>query len=290
MDKLQLVIDKDFDKKSLRFFFEYFHIAKKKIYLLETSQNVLLNSQTHPFSSMVHTGDVIDIDLSSFEQLDFEPDFGPLKVLFEDEWVLVIDKSPGIIIYPEFKHEHNTLVNLVAAYYKNQGLNRQIRYLHRLDKDTSGVMIFAKNFLSHSYLSNLWDHEMISREYTLLVEGHLPKPKGTIDAPIGKDRHKNNHYLVLPTGKKAVTHYEVLKEFSNYSLIKCRLETGRTHQIRVHLSYLGNPLLGDTLYQAKTKEVKRVMLHSSKIEFFHPILKKMIEVSSPLDVDFKGFL
>lgn len=289
MKNLEIIISESEAFKSIREVLESYFLARKKIYLLETNQKVFLNNHFQPFETRVYQNDVLSIDFSLLEERNFIPQKGSLKVLFEDEWVLLIEKPVGIIIYPDTPDGMNTLVNQVRYYFDQTGFEGSVRYLHRLDRDTTGVMMFAKNPLSHSFLTEEWDHFLIKRYYYALCEGTIQKPEGTITKPIGKDRHRNNHYIAISSGKPSITHYQVIKQGKNNTAVSLLLETGRTHQIRVHLASLGNPLWGDQQYGAREMR-DRVYLHSAKIVFTHPYTKEIITVCSPENESFLGLL
>ncbi|MBN2504221.1 MAG: RluA family pseudouridine synthase [Bacilli bacterium] len=264
-----------------------FCLAKAKIKALANAKALFLNGRPVSLDNQVSVEDILELDVSSLETLDYLPDdLATLKVLYEDDWVYVLEKQPGMIIHPDDKNKHGTLANVAALYLKDRKLDRSVRYLHRLDKDTSGAVLFASHVLAHSYLNAHWNHVDIKREYVALVEGILRNASGKIDLPIGNDRHNSNRYIVSRTGKSAVTNYSVLKTYSGMSLVSLWLETGRTHQIRVHFAHLGHPVLGDSIYGAKLPGIKRIMLHSAKIGFIHPLTRRYVEVESPMPEDF----
>jgi len=290
MDCLCFQINAMFAEQSVYGLLASFHISTRKLYAIFQSQSLKVNEQAALPTDIVHAGDSLTIDLSPWESLDFIPEAIEVKCLFEDDWVYVLDKLQGIIIHPETKSGLGTLANQAAYFLQSRGLDRNVRYLHRLDKDTTGAILFAKNFLAHSFIDHFWNHEDVAREYLALVEGRLNGPGGRIDLPIGKDRHHNNRYVVTPGGKKASTSYEVVATYSDYTLVKVILETGRTHQIRVHMAKIGHPLLGDQTYGASRRECSRVMLHSAKISFLHPLTRETMTVEAPLPEDFRRLI
>jgi 23S rRNA pseudouridine1911/1915/1917 synthase len=289
MDWVKLKIPSYYNLFQINHFLMDMQVSKKKIILLEKDQLVKVNGIFVPFSSLLKTDDELEIALTQDQVLDYEPDTTEAKILYEDDFVLVVDKPANMIIYSDDFSNQHTLANQVACYYQNHHLDLKVRHLHRLDKDTTGAIMYAKNSLSHAYYSVLWNSKTITRKYMALVEGQFEKSNGVINLPIGKDRHKNNHYLVLQNGKQAVTHYQVIKQLEEISLIEFTLETGRTHQIRVHMNYLKHPLLGDKEYGSKIPS-PRVMLHSSSITFFHPLKRDYITVLSPIPGDMNRFI
>ena len=215
-----------------------------------------------------------------------------LKIIYEDVALLIIDKPAGIPVHPSILHYTNSLSNGVKYYFDSINLKKKIRPVNRLDRNTSGIVIFAKN----QYIQECLIHQMQTKEfkktYLAVVEGHLKKLNGTIDAPITRKENSIIERCVAENGEKSITHYKVLKQNfeKNYDIVECLLETGRTHQIRVHLSYIGHPLIGDTLYGNNSKYISRQALHAYKVEFIHPITNKLTQFTSDLPKDFVSFI
>ena len=215
-----------------------------------------------------------------------------LKIIYEDEALLIIDKPAGIPVHPSILHYTNSLSNGVKYYFDSINLKKKIRPVNRLDRNTSGIVIFAKN----QYIQECLIHQMQTKEfkktYLAVVEGHLKKLNGTIDAPITRKENSIIERCVAENGEKSITHYKVLKQNfeKNYDIVECLLETGRTHQIRVHLSYIGHHLIGDTLYGNNSKYISRQALHAYKVEFIHPITNKLTQFTSDLPKDFVSFI
>ena len=215
-----------------------------------------------------------------------------LKIIYEDEALLIIDKPAGIPVHPSILHYTNSLSNGVKYYFDSINLKKKIRPVNRLDRNTSGIVIFAKN----QYIQECLIHQMQTKEfkktYLAVVEGHLKKLNGTIDAPITRKENSIIERCVAENGEKSITHYKVLKQNfeKNYDIVECLLETGRTHQIRVHLSYIGHPLIGDTLYGNNSKYISRQALHAYKVEFIHTITNKLTQFTSDLPKDFVSFI
>ncbi|WP_010529949.1 RluA family pseudouridine synthase [Lentibacillus jeotgali] len=217
------------------------------------------------------------------------PEKMPLHILYEDDAVLVINKPPGRAVIPSYVHTSGTIANGVLAHYEAQGLSYTFHPVTRLDRNTSGVMLIAKHRWSHSVLSAAQKQGMISRAYDAIIEGHLEQKKGTINAPIGRKDGSIIERTVIETGKHAVTHYTVSNEFGYYTLVHVRLETGRTHQIRVHFSHASHPLAGDDLYGGMTDYIDRQALHCHKLSFKHPITGEPMEFSVDMPDDMKQF-
>jgi len=243
---------------------------------------VAVNGDFLPWTTALREGDSLSIRLSTHENDQIIPSIHSLDVLFEDDHLLIVNKPAGMATHPNILMESNTLANIVAYYLQNQNDFRKIRHIHRLDKDTTGAVMFAKHALSHAVLDQMFLQGKIERTYYALAEGIMQKKRGVINQPIGRDRHHPTRRRVSITGQTAITHYQVLNTFpkSNITLLECSLETGRTHQIRVHLSHIGHPLMGDRLYGGKPI-FPRQALHARKLAFIHPFTMNKIEYSAP---------
>ena len=214
-----------------------------------------------------------------------------LNIIYEDEAFLIIDKAPGLAIHPSLLHFENSLSNGVKFYFDSIGLNRLIRPVNRLDRNTSGLVIFAKNEYVQEALIKQMTNNIFSKEYLCLSTGIFEKKQGIIDAPIArKENSIIERQVSFENGQNSVTEYEVVKDFNNISLVKCKLKTGRTHQIRVHMAYLGHSLLGDDLYGKSSDLIDRQALHSYKIEFMHPISNEKVCFTSPLPEDMQNII
>ncbi len=237
----------------------------------------------------LNIGDKVDIVLPEPKAVDIVPTEMPLDIVYEDEDVLVLNKPKGLVVHPAAGHTDDTLVNgLLYALGDNlSGINGELRpgIVHRIDKDTSGLLAVAKNDLAHTVLaSQLKDHTM-ARTYECIVCGNVKQDTGTVDAPIGRhptDRKKQ--CINARTGRNAVTHYEVIRRYRGYTHLRCKLETGRTHQIRVHLASIGHPILGDTVYGRKKPELGQSsqVLHAGALCFRHPRDERPVMVFAPL--------
>ena len=279
-------INKEYDGITIRKFLEQFYLGKTKIYHLFLEKRITKNGIVLKEKDILKTDDVICIDFE--DEIDFISDSKKLDIVYEDAYFLFVNKPKNILVHPDDKNKNGTMCNIVSYYYQNKGINTSIKYAHRLDIDTTGILMFAKDSLCSSYLHHIISTHELKRTYLCICEGRLKNKNGTINLPIGEDRHHNQRRRVSKTGQVAITHYEVIKEFSKYSLLKVILETGRTHQIRVHLSFLGHPLMGDSLYGAKT--LGRVMLHSYQVEFIHPVTLEKIIIKKDLPYDMRNLL
>lgn len=214
----------------------------------------------------------------------------PLNIIYEDEYVLVVDKPPHMPTIPSREHSVGSLANALLHYYQQNGIETTIHIVTRLDRDTSGLVLVAKHRYIHHLLSIQQKNHEINRKYAAIVNGLIEKGQGTIHAPIGRKPDSIIEREVHPNGQNAVTHFQVLSAMDSFTFVSLRLETGRTHQIRVHMAYLGHPLVGDDLYGGSRELIDRQALHSCELEFLHPILKKKLAFKSELPSDMRAVL
>lgn len=250
-----------------------------------------------PSKSLKLTGDeTIEFTPEEPAPIDAVPQDIPLDVVYEDDDVIVVNKPSGLVVHPAPGHSDGTLVNALLFHCgaSLSGVGGALRpgIVHRIDRDTSGLIIAAKNDYAHQFLSaQLADHTL-ARTYECIVVGNLREDSGTVDAPIARDSRDRKRMAVVPGGRRAVTHWTVLARYPGYTHVQCRLETGRTHQIRVHMAYLGHPILGDTVYGAK-KPVPGLTgqcLHAVGLQFIHPRTKELVSLSCPLPGEFTAAL
>jgi 23S rRNA pseudouridine1911/1915/1917 synthase len=249
---------------------------KKLVHKMRMNKEILVNNELISWNKPLQAGDNLQIELFAEEDYGVIPTHEDINVLYEDDHLLVVNKRAGIDTHPNEPDEVNTLANFVAFYLQANGKKCKVLHVHRLDRDTSGAIIFAKHALSKAILDRLLTERKIKRTYWAIAQGKLSRKWGTISEPIGRDRHHNTRRRVSPSGQTAVTHYKVLKESKGISLIQLQLDTGRTHQIRVHMSHIGHPLAGDTLYGGKAL-YPRQALHAKKIALSHPLTGEAIE-------------
>lgn len=260
----------------------------KIISMLKRTENGILVNGRHTFTNYVLCiGDRLEIfiiDEVSSEKI--EPENLPIDIVFEDEDILVVNKAEGMPVHTSQGHFHGTLANAVMFHFKGQDFT--FRCVNRLDKDTSGLLIIAKNRLSSAILSNMMIANEIKREYVAICKGEFPDEKGIIDAPIARKADSTIERIVdFEKGKRAVTNFEKVKFENGYSLVALRLDTGRTHQIRVHLKHFGFPIVGDFLYNPDYEKIQRQALHSRSLEFFHPITKVKMYFFCDVPLDMK---
>lgn len=268
--------------------------SREYIGKLIDSKLVLVNEKVVKASYKVSLNDEIVIH---DEEMKIETNILPVKmdldIVYEDEYLMVINKPSGLVVHPGNGNYNNTLVNGLMYYtnsLSNVGGNVRPGIVHRIDKDTSGLLLIAKTNQVHELLAADFKNKRIKREYIALLNGVFKGGSATIDAPIGRDKFNRERMAVLEGGKNAVTHMKVIKRYDKYTLVSCILETGRTHQIRVHMAYIGYPIFNDPVYSKKEATSFGQFLHSYKMNFVHPITKKEMEFICPLPKYFQEFL
>ncbi len=268
--------------------------SREYIGRLIDSKLVLVNDKIVKASYKVALQDEIVIH---DEQMKVEDHIEPVKmdldIVYEDEYLMVINKPSGLVVHPGAGNYNNTLVNGLMYYTKHLsdvGGSTRPGIVHRIDKDTSGLLLIAKTNQIHEILADDFKNKRIKREYIALLDGVFKNGSATIDAPIGRDKQNRERMAVVEDGKHAITHMKVLKRYDGYTLVSCVLETGRTHQIRVHMAYIGYPIHNDPIYSKKEADSFGQFLHSYKMNFIHPITKKEMEFICPLPNHFEDFL
>ncbi|EJQ46925.1 MULTISPECIES: RluA family pseudouridine synthase [Bacillus] len=255
---------------------------------------VTVNGKSVKGNYKVKGNDEITVTIPEPEELDIQPEDMNLEVYYEDADVLVVNKPRGMVVHPAPGHTKGTLVNGLMHHCTDlSGINGVMRpgIVHRIDKDTSGLLMVAKNDMAHESLVNQLVAKTVTRRYKAIVHGVIPHDKGTIDAPIGRDKKERQSMTVDENGKNAVTHFQVLERFKDFTLVECRLETGRTHQIRVHMKYIGYPLAGDPKYgPKKTLDMNGQALHAGILGFDHPRTGEYIEFEAPIPEVFEEAL
>ena len=263
--------------------------------LCEVGQ-VLLNGAAAKKNARVAPGDVLELTLPEPQPTQAQAEDIPLDVAYEDADVIVINKPKGLVVHPAAGHWEGTLVNALLHHCRDSlsGVGGALRpgIVHRIDKDTSGLLIVAKNDFAHQKLAAQLQDHTLARTYVCIVCGKLREDAGTVNAPIARDKNDRKKMAVRPDGKPAVTHWQVLARYPGYTYVQCRLETGRTHQIRVHMASLGHPILGDTVYGHKKPELGQntQCLHAKELTFRHPRTDEPVTVTCPLPEEFERVL
>ncbi|WP_288552195.1 RluA family pseudouridine synthase [uncultured Ligilactobacillus sp.] len=278
------------DKACSEIFSDY---SRSQIKQLLDGGNITVNGKIEKAKYKVKSGDVIRLEEPETKTLELRPENIPLDIVYEDDDVIVINKPQGMVVHPAPGHDEHTLVNALLYHCPLSTINGTFRpgIVHRIDKDTSGLLMVAKNDKAHRSLAKQLKDKTNIREYVALVHGRIAEDEGTINAPIGRSLKDRKKQAVVKDGRNAVTHFEVLKRYRDYTLVKCILETGRTHQIRVHMKYIGHPLVGDPLYgPKKTIKGNGQFLHAGKLGFVHPTTGKLLIFEAPLPKIFQECL
>ena len=263
----------------------YAGYSGRRLQKLTRAKGILLNGKNAFLQRSLKAGDQLKVLVLEDQSYGVEPEEGPIDILYEDNDLIILNKPAGQLVHPAGHTTGGTLANHLAFYLKNKGELSIIRPLHRLDLDTSGCIAFAKNAHTQTVLEKQLQNGTMKRSYVALVKGNLETEEGLIDAPIGVDRHRANRRMVCPDGEEARTYYQVEKAFSGFSLLALNLETGRTHQIRVHLAYLGYPVVGDRMYGSYSPLIGRQALHAFKLELNYPHEDKKLNITAPLPED-----
>lgn len=291
--KLTYIVNDDKYENVKQILKEEFNMSDRLVLKLKSNQKIYKNNEITYVNSKIILNDVIEVFL------DIEEDRSNivsikmnLNILYEDEWLLILNKNANLPIHPSRMHYEDSLSNGISYYFDKIGLKKKIRPVNRLDKDTSGIVIFAKNEYIQECLIKQMKQNIFNKEYIAIVEGILENKSGTIHLPIARKPNSiiEREVTLNDNGDDAITHYEVMKEKNNMSIVRILLETGRTHQIRVHFSYIGHPIIGDTLYGFSSSFINRQALHAYKISFIHPIKKEKMIFLSPIPEDMQKIM
>lgn len=266
-----------------------FKLSARLMHKVIINKLVLLNNKQIDTRSSINIGDNVKIDLNYEEENDnIVPVKMNLDILYEDDCLLIINKPAGIAVHPSILHFEDSLSNGIRFYFDSIGLKKKIRPVNRLDLDTSGIIVFAKNEFVQECLIRQMNNNIFKKEYIAIVTGHLKEKSGVINLPIARKENSIIERCISEKGQNAITKYEVIKELDSISVVKCFLETGRTHQIRVHFNAIGHPLIGDSLYGSKSSLINRQALHCYSISFVHPITKEVLNITCNLPNDMEN--
>ena len=271
-------------------------ITRTAVQRLIDEKNILVNGKEQKASYKVNENDVVEVEIPEPKKIEIKAENIPIEVIYEDSDIVVVNKPKGMVVHPGNGNLDGTLVNAIMAKCGDSlsGIGGEIRpgIVHRIDKDTSGLLIVAKNDKAHVNLSEQIKAHKVKKTYIALVRGVVRENEATIDMPIGRSKTDRKKMAVCKDGKNAITHIKVLKRWEHYTLLQVNIETGRTHQIRVHLSYIGYPIIGDYTYSNGKNEFGVVgqCLHAQKLEFKHPITNKIVELEAPLPEYFQEII
>ena len=271
-------------------------LSRTTVKRLIDEEKILVNGKKQKSSYKPEKGDCISIDIPEAHEIELEAQNIPVPVIYEDNDIIVVNKPKGMVVHPANGNPDGTLVNAILAMCKDSlsGIGGEIRpgIVHRLDKDTSGLLIVAKNDEAHIKMSKQIQDRKVTKKYIALVKGVISENEATIDLPIGRSTKDRKKMAVDAKGKNAITHFKVLKRYNNYTLLELKIDTGRTHQIRVHMSYIGHPVVGDSVYSNGKNEfgVEGQMLHARYLEFKHPITGEELKLEAPIPNYFEDVL
>ncbi|MDO1605424.1 RluA family pseudouridine synthase [Lactobacillus sp. YT155] len=288
----QLEVKADFNNTRLdKYLTDQLEISRSQIKTLIETDCVLINQEVASKSgTKVKTGDIVSINIPEVQAITAEPEKMDLDIVYEDDDVLVVNKPQGLVVHPSAGHPNHTLVNGLM-YHTNLAPDKELLrpgIVHRIDKDTSGLLMVAKNDQARESLMQQLKDKSNTREYLAIVHGNFSEGSGKIDAPIGRSKKDRKKQAVVEDGKHAVTHFKVLEQFTDYSYLSLQLETGRTHQIRVHLKYIGHPVAGDPTYgPKKTLSGKGQFLHAYRLGFVHPRTREYMEFTADPPENFR---
>lgn len=292
---LSIRITNEYDEMMIKeILFDHFDFSRKSLSKIKNAKGIYLNGVHVYVTVRVKEGDLLEIMVPEETSEEILPQKVPVDIIYEDEDIVVINKQPDVVVHPTRNHYLGTIANGLMYYWQEKGLKHRFRPVNRLDKDTSGLFIVAKNQYSHHKLALQLQDRTLQRTYHAIVHGILDNKKGTVNAPIMKDPEHSMRRIVIfdsSEAKEAITNYRVIKECNNYSLVELKLMTGRTHQIRVHMSWLGYPLVGDDLYGGTNHPlINRQALHAIELSFNHPITGESLNFRTPYPNDMVAFL
>lgn len=292
---MKFVIEDEKDKIRLdKFLIDKLEVSRSKVQEMIKQELILVNDKLSKNSYVLRNGDVVEVVGKLKHETDAMPEKMDLDIIYEDNDLMVINKPSGLVVHPAAGHYTNTLVNGLLHYTSNLSSNNgdeRPGIVHRIDKDTSGLLIVAKNDKAHEKLSMQLKDKTLSRVYIALVQGKINHDTGTIDAPIGRDINDRKKMCVTDeNSKEAITHFKVLERYKNATLLEVRLQTGRTHQIRVHMSYIKHPIINDPVYGNKKASLFGQMLHAKEITFIHPTTSKKMTFSCEVPNEFNEIL
>lgn len=288
---MEVIVDEE-DVRIDKYLASKTDFSRETITKMIAEEYILVNGKSIKASYKVKDNDVILIKDGFVKEMNLEATKMEIDIVYEDEYLMVINKDSGVVVHPGAGNSNDTLVNGLLYYNKTLSKGEEFRpgIVHRLDKDTSGLMIVAKDDKAHELLADDFKNKRIHREYIALLDGVFPQEKAIIDAPIGRSKQYFDKMEVCKDGKKAITNLEVIKKYKDYTLVKLVLETGRTHQIRVHLAYIGYPVHNDPVYSNKACTDFGQFLHSAYLKFKHPITGEVLEFNSKLPEEFQTFI
>lgn len=288
---LEFVIDDRHEGKELKeVLYDEMKLSSRLVRRLKRNKGILVNGNRITFHARLRKGDKVEVVMED-EINQFEPEDIPIEVVYEDMDLLIVNKQPGLVVHPTKGHPTGTMANALVNRMKHTGENFKIRFVNRLDRDTSGLIIIGKNPYAQQEISKQMQKNQVEKIYLAVVKGNIEEDHGIIDVPIGRPDPEDIMRKVYQGGQPSVTHYEVVQRLKDATVVRIKLETGRTHQIRVHMAHIGHPLIGDELYGYTDKElIGRQALHAEQLIFNQPRTKERIEVRAPIPQDIKTLI
>jgi 23S rRNA pseudouridine1911/1915/1917 synthase len=265
-----------------------YNVSGRLFRKLNREKGILLNGKIAKKRVKVNKGDILTIVMED-ESDNIAPQDIPLDIIYEDNDLLVLNKQPNVVVHPTKSHLDGTIANGVGKYFRQKGIKKKIRFANRLDMDTSGILIVAKNQFAHQQLGIEFENNSVEKKYLAVVEGIVKKDEDVIDLPVGREEESVKKAVTFE-GKNAITRYKVIERYENASLLEVQIFTGRSHQIRVHLNYIGHPIIGDTLYNEPSNYINRQALHSYYLRIKHPRTNSCIEFNAPLPKDIEDLI